>query len=415
MMLSYISDALKNLGVSAIIADHLSVFISLLGIVFVSYFVHLTHGILFNFFPYLKRIDDNKSPWIKFAKKHHIFRKLYFLGHLLLALLLVNIIMLEKLTSTLWLLKIIYTFLILCIIGIIASLASSLLNVLNEIYKASFTFARQRPIKSYLDFLKIIIWVIAAIIMISTITNQSPTTMLAGFGAVAAALGFAFKDSIMGFITSLQLSAYDIVRIGDWIQIKKYNIDGDVTDISLDTVKIQNFDKTIVTIPTYELAKTGVINWRGMQESGGRRIKRSVSINTDTIKLCDEDLLKKLSKIKHLKTYIRQKTKNMPEMKKNTIDHDETLTNVGLYREYIKAYLSNRGDIQTQDFTFLVRQLQPTETGLPIELYVFTNTTNWGEYENIQADIFDHIISILPIFELKLFQNISSINESRLI
>ena len=415
MMLSYISNALKNLGLSAIISDHLSVFMSLLGIVFISYFIHLTHGILLNLFPYFKKIDDSKSSWIKFAKKYQILRKLYFLVHLLLIVLLINIVMLEKLASTMWILKAIYTLFVLCVIGVIASLASSSLNVLNEVYKTSFVFAKHRPIKSYLDFLKIIIWVITAIIIISTITNQSPTTMLAGLGAVAAALVFTFKDSIMGFISSMQLSAYDIVRIGDWIQIKKHNIDGDVTDISLNTVKIQNFDKTIVTIPTYELVTNSVINWRGMQESGGRRIKRSVNINTDTIKLCDEDLLKKLSKIKRLKTYIDQKIKNTPEAKKNTIGHDGAFTNIGLYREYIKSYLNKRGDIQTQDFTFLVRQLQSTETGLPIELYVFTKTTNWGEYEDIQADIFDHIISILPVFELKLFQNISSINESRFI
>ena len=408
-MLTYISNILKTLGLNEIISNHLSVFATIFGILFISYFIHLIRKIFIVFFPYLKKINHSKAKWIKFAKQHSIFKKLYLLAHLIFILFLVNLTMLEKLPFTTWLTRIIHAAIILCLTGMLASLCSSILNVINDVYRVSFSFAKQRPITSYLDFIKIIIWIIALIIVISNFTNQAPTTMLAGFGAVSAIVILVFKDSILGFISSIQLSAYDIVRIGDWIQIRKHNIDGDVIDISLNTVKIQNFDKTVVTIPTYELMSSGVINWRGMKESGGRRIKRSVNINIDTIKLCDTVLLKKLSKINHLNAYITQKIKNVPEVaKKNTINYDKKLTNVGLYRAYVKAYLSNRSDIQQQNFTFLVRQLQPTEIGLPIEIYVFTKTTNWNEYEDAQADIFDHIISILPVFELKLFQNISS-------
>ena len=413
-MFIYISNLLKSWKVNAVVADHLAVLSVILGIIFISYLLHLLYKIFSSFCPSLKKTEHITSQWIKIAERYYIHKKLYFLGHLLfIALLFKVIITLERLSTAMWIVEIARTILGLSIVGLTAFLISSLLDVVNEVYKTSFKFARQRPIKSYLDFLKIMIWIVAIIVAISIFTNKSPATMLAGLGAISAVGMLVFKDSILGFITSIQLAAYDLVRIGDWIQINKYNVDGDVIDISLNTVKVQNFDKTIVTIPTYELVATGVTNWRGMQESGGRRIKRSVNINVDTIKLCDQKLLKKLSKLKHLKPFIERKIKKMSSVpNKNIIDHDKELTNVSLYREYVRSYLNKRGDIQTKNFTFLIRELQPTETGLPVEIYVFTKTINWAEYEEIQADVFDHIISVLPYFELKLFQNISSMNTS---
>ena len=401
-MLLYISDTIKEFGFSVMVANILAVISLLLAIIGVSFLIHF---ILKRYIMrlYHAKVDmKNKPLWNRLFIKYGTFNHIYFLVH---------IVQSEELPFTKLLNQIIQKFLIICIIIISVLLIFSVLNIINDIYQRSFLVAKQRPIKSYIDFLKIVAWIIGGIFIVSTIANASPVTMLAGLGALGAGLVVFFKDSIFGFISSIQLAAYDIVRIGDWIQIKNFNVDGDVLDISLNTVKVQNFDKTIVTIPTYELIRNGVINWRGMRESGGRRIKRSINIDMDTIKFCDNELLNNLSKIECLSHYIKQAQKEYiiyyKERLKNEefIQYDKILTNVRLYRTYIKAYLNSRIDIHRENFTFLVRQLQPTEVGLPIQLYTFTTTVNWNAYEDIQSDIFDHIISMLPVFRLKAFQN----------
>ena len=289
-----------------------------------------------------------------------------------------------------------------------------LLNVLNKIYQ-QFKRPHQPSIKGYIQLVKIIIVATAAVLIVSMMLDKSPMAFLTGLGAASAIIILVFKDTILGFVASVQVASYDMVRVGDWITISNLKVDGDVEDVSLNTVKIRNFDKTVTTIPTSALITNGVQNWRGMEESKGRRIKRAINIDIKTIKFCDEALLDKLSKVTTLTKYIKDKTEeiNSQNEKINAKNEDlngRTLTNVGLFRKYIYNYLTESEHIRN-DLTFLIRQLQPGQSGIPIEIYVFTNDTNWINYENIQSDIFDHLLAALPMFELAAFQIISDTNE----
>ena len=289
-----------------------------------------------------------------------------------------------------------------------------LLNVLSTTYQ-EYKKPHQPSIKGYIQLVKIIIIVTAAVLIVSMMLDKSPLAFLTGLGAASAIIILVFKDTILGFVASVQVASYDMVRIGDWITIKNLNVDGDVEDVSLNTVKIRNFDKTVTTIPTSALITNGVQNWRGMEETKGRRIKRAINIDIKTIKFCDEALLDKLSKVTTLTKYIKDKTEeiNSQNEKINAKNEDlngRTLTNVGLFRKYIYNYLTESEHIRN-DLTFLIRQLQPGQSGIPIEIYVFTNDTNWVNYENIQSDIFDHLLAALPMFELAAFQIISDTNE----
>jgi len=253
------------------------------------------------------------------------------------------------------------------------------------------------------------------VLIVSMLFDKSPMAFLTGLGAASAVIILVFKDTILGFVASVQVASYDLVRIGDWITIKALNVDGDVEDVSLNTVRIRNFDKTITSIPTSSLITHGVQNWRGMTDTKGRRIKRSISIDIKTIKFCDELLLKKLAKFVELKEYITGKKKEIGiDNKKLKINQEDLvasgLTNVGLFRQYIFNYLKDHKGIR-DDLTFLIRQLQPGQSGLPIEIYVFTNDTDWVNYENIQSDIFDHLLAVLPAFDLSAFQIISDNND----
>jgi miniconductance mechanosensitive channel len=229
-------------------------------------------------------------------------------------------------------------------------------------------------------------------------------------GAVAAILLLVFKDTILGFVASIQLSANDMVRIGDWITMNSHNADGTVTEITLNTVKVQNWDKTISTIPTYALVSESFSNWRGMEESGGRRIKRHVNIDMRSVKFNTPEMNEKFKKIIYLKDYIEKRQMEIEQFnKENNIDSSITvngrrMTNLGTFRKYLEMYLYYHPKIHN-DLTFLVRQLQPYENGIPIEIYVFSNDQQWASYESIQADIFDHILAVIPEFELRVFQN----------
>ena len=289
-----------------------------------------------------------------------------------------------------------------------------LLNVLNKIYQ-QFKRPHQPSIKGYIQLVKIIIVATAAVLIVSMMLDKSPMAFLTGLGAASAIIILVFKDTILGFVASVQVASYDMVRVGDWITISNLKVDGDVEDVSLNTVKIRNFDKTVTTIPTSALITNGVQNWRGMEESKGRRIKRAINIDIKTIKFCDEALLDKLSKVTTLSKYIKDKTEeiNSQNAKVNAKSEDlngRALTNVGLFRKYIYNYLTESEHIRN-DLTFLIRQLQPGQSGIPIEIYVFTNDTNWINYENIQSDIFDHLLAALPMFDLAAFQIISDTNE----
>ncbi len=290
----------------------------------------------------------------------------------------------------------------------------SLLNVSNSYYER-IKKSHQPSIKGYIQLVKIIITTTAVVLIVAMLLDKSPMAFLTGLGAASAIIILVFKDTILGFVASVQVASYDMVRVGDWITIKQLQVDGDVEDVSLNTVKIRNFDKTVTTIPTASLITNGVQNWRGMEETKGRRIKRAINIDIKTIKFCDEVLLKKLSKITNLTKYIKDVTKEISSSNSKTSSQGEglngrALTNIGLFRRYIYNYLKENKYIR-DDLTFLIRQLQSGQSGIPIEIYVFTNDTNWINYENIQSDIFDHLLAALPEFELAAFQIISDTNE----
>ncbi len=288
-------------------------------------------------------------------------------------------------------------------------LIASIINAANELYEKSKTYNR-RPIKGYLQIAKIIIFILGGISIVGLLTGQEPWAVLTGVGAFTAVLLLIFKDTILSFVASIHISAYDLVRVGDWIEVPKFGADGDVLDVTLHTIKVQNFDKTIVVFPTNKLLEGSFKNWRGMQKAGGRRIKRSIYIDLSSIKFLNEKMLEKLKKIELLKEYMKEKETELSKFNEDRkIDISQSingrrLTNVGTFREYLKIYLKNHEDIN-DGFTFLVRQLTPGPSGIPIQIYVFANTIDWIKYESIQADIFDHIFSVVSEFELDIFQN----------
>ncbi|MDQ2178116.1 mechanosensitive ion channel family protein [Marinifilum sp. D714] len=284
-------------------------------------------------------------------------------------------------------------------------LLDTFLSASNDIYN-TMPVSKTRPIKGYIQIVKIFFYALGIIAIIAVLFDKNPLTIIAGMGAFAAVILLIFKDTILGFVASIQLSANKMVNIGDWISMPSKGADGTVIDISLNTVKVQNWDKTISTIPTYALVSESFNNWKGMEDSGGRRIKRHLNIDVKSIHFLSEEDIHKFEQINLIQNYMKEKKEEIqasnPEGEIPV--NQRRLTNIGTFRKYIEAYLHNHPKIHN-NMTFLVRQLQASEKGLPIEIYVFSNDQAWANYEAIQADIFDHIFAIVPEFNLKIFQN----------
>lgn len=299
-------------------------------------------------------------------------------------------------------------FLIFYVIWLMMSVINAFFDTLNK--KPTM---RDKPLESYSQVIKIVLYCIGFIVLFSILTGKNPAHILTGLGALSAVLMLVFKDPILGFVASIQVSANDMVRIGDWITMPKYDADGDVFEISLTTVKIRNFDKTITTIPPYSLVSESFQNWRGMVETGGRRLKRSVFVKQSTIRFLKDEELEKLEKISLISDYIRSRSEEINQYnQKKGVDksleiNGRNLTNMGLYRQYIHSYLKNHPDVH-QGLMILVRQLQPTSKGLPLELYLFTSTTDWTQYEAISSDIFDHVTAAAKFFDLELYEDVSN-------
>ena len=297
------------------------------------------------------------------------------------------------------------------LIFIITLLIISILDVINEIYK-KYEISKTRPITGLLQVVKVIIYIVSAILLVANLINEQPLALLGGIGALSAVFSLVFKDPILGFVAGIQLTSTDMLRIGDWIGVPKYDAEGTVVEISLTTIKLEAFDKTTITIPNYTLIIDSFKNWRGMQDSGGRRIKRSIFVDVNSIKFCTKEMIHKYKKIYHLEDYMNQKELEIAEHNKNLGVSEELaingrqLTNIGVFRIYIQNYLENHPKLH-KDMIQMVRQLSPADKGIPLEIYAFTNTTNWVEYENIQSDIFDHILAIASEFDLRIFQNIT--------
>lgn len=292
----------------------------------------------------------------------------------------------------------------------------SFLLFVNSFLKAAYTVysekesMRDRPLKGLLQTLQVSLWSIGLIVVVGELLGKSPLSLLAGLGASAAVLMLVFKDSIMGFVSGVQLSANDMLKVGDWIAMPKYGADGTVIEVTLNTVKVRNWDNTITTIPPYLLVSDSFQNWRGMRESGGRRVKRSINIDMTSVRFCTPQMLEKYRKIDLLKDYIDQTEAEVRAYnEQNGIDNAVLVngrrqTNLGVFRAYLTAYLKSL-PVVNKDLNCMVRHLQPTDHGLPVELYFFSTIKDWIPYEGVQADVFDHVLAIIPEFDLRVFQS----------
>jgi miniconductance mechanosensitive channel len=294
------------------------------------------------------------------------------------------------------------------LILIVIWMAMSIIRSIGDGVRTQPAF-KGKPVDSYLQIIRIILFLIAAVLIFSNLTGKSPVAFFTAMGALSAVLLLMFKDTIMGFVASIQVTSNDMVRIGDWITMPKYGADGDVLQINLTTVKVQNFDKTITTIPTYALIADSFQNWRGMQETGGRRIKRAIHLKQSTIRFIEPEEIANFKKIQSLSNYIAHRQKDIDksnqrnEVDKSLLINGRNLTNAGLYRKYIDNYLATHSGTH-KNMTMMVRQLAPSATGLPIELYAFTSTVKWIEYEHIMADIFDHLLAAAKYFDLEIYE-----------
>ncbi|MCJ8008857.1 mechanosensitive ion channel family protein [Lederbergia wuyishanensis] len=346
-------------------------------------------------------VTKTNFKWGNIILQRKIFRKL---SHIVPALIIYNFS--ETFPSHQhWIVKAAVTYIIIVILMII----DSFLNAVDDIYR-TYEISKIKPIKGYIQVVKIVVFIIGGIIIISSLMGESPVILLSGIGALSAVIMLIFKDSLLGLVAGIQLTANDMVRVGDWIEMPKYGADGDIIEISLNTVKVQNFDKTITTVPSYALISDSFKNWRAMQTSGGRRMKRPIFIDTNSITFCTEDMIEKFKNIHYLSDYIIQKESEIEEYnKKNEINrmnkvNGRAMTNIGVFRAYITKYLKNHPGIN-QQMTQMVRQLEPTDHGLPLEIYAFSNDVRWAVYESVQSDIFDHLFAVAPEFGLRVFQN----------
>lgn len=348
-------------------------------------------------------IQRSKNQFDDLLIRHRFFRKVSYLVPALMLYYFIDdtitILILNSFIST-----ILELFFVLNSILII----NSILSTINDFYDR-YDFSKHHPIKGVIQVLKIVSYIGGFLIAIALLIDRDISSLVISLGALSAVMLLIFKDPILGFVGGLQLIFNKMLSIGDWISMPKFGADGIVTEINLTTVKVQNWDKTIVTIPTYSLISGSFQNWRGMEESGGRRIKRSINIDMDSIRFCSDEMLEKFKKVHVLKPYLEKTEITLEEYNEehkidsSSIVNGRRQTNIGVFRAYLKAYLRNRSDVH-QNMTFLVRQLQPHEKGLPIEIYVFTTTIEWGKYEDIQSDIFDHVLAAIPEFDLQIYQ-----------
>ena len=396
---------LGGLGLSSELAQFGKVATALIAIVVLSFLANFVAKkiIVVGLTAITKR---TKSVWDDFLVHRKVFHKLSHLAPALVIQYTIGIALYDYSPS---LTLIIEKFTYIYIVGAWLFVISSLLNALHDMYM-TLEVSKTRPIKGYVQLAKIVIYVLGGIVIISILIYKNPLNLLVGMGASAAILMLVFKDTILGLVASVQVSANNMVKPGDWIAMPSRGADGTVLEITLNTVKVQNWDRTISTFPTYALVSESFTNWKGMEESDGRRIKRSIYIDMRSVKFCPPELLEKLKRIHLVKDYIETRAKEIEEFNQK-MDFDSSMpvngrrmTNLGIFRRYLEHYLKNSSNINT-DATYMVRHLQPTEKGIPVEIYCFSRVKAWVEYEGVQADIFDHILAIVPQFELRVFQN----------
>lgn len=310
--------------------------------------------------------------------------------------------------------KLVATFVVFVVMLFIGRLTEAF----NDIYQ-SWEISRGKSIKGFIQVFMIIIYILGSLIVVSIFINTNPLVLISGLGAMTAVLMLIFKDTILSFVASVRITTSDIIQIGDWLEVPKFGADGDVVDISLYNVQIQNWDKTITNIPTYKLIDDSFKNWRGMQESGGRRIMRKIIIDISSVRFCDAEMIAKYEKINLLKDYIDRKKRELAtyneenEIDDSVVANGRRMTNLGTFRAYISNYLMVHPFVH-KELTFLIRQLEPEREGVPIQIYVFVNQTGWVKYEDVQSNIFDHLLSVVSEFGLRIYQTPSSYSYERL-
>ena len=359
----------------------------------------------------VKKIIDSLSGFTDFSNLSDILKLTSPVGHMLPVILLYFIPSIIEINETAG--TIIQKLSIICLVILGLFFLNALLNLINVLYKKT-TEATSRPIKGFLQLFQILTTAAAIIWTIAFILGKSPILLLSGLGAIAAVLMLIFQDTILSLVASIQLGSNNMIKIGDWITMPKYNADGFVIEVALHTIKVQNWDKTITTIPTRKFIEDSFVNWRGMYESGGRRIKRSLFIDQRSIRFLSNEEINKLHELVLLKDYLDEKDSEITQWNNNHCNDGiakincRKLTNIGTFRIYIEKYLLANPAI-SNDMIQLVRQLPPESTGLPLELYCFTKSTDWIEHEKAQADVFDHLLAIMPLFGLRVFQECSDI------
>ena len=405
-LLQNLVEILINTGIDDSIANAIGIFVGLSSIAIISWIVLLiVRKILL---VAITRIAKKTSThWDDILVQNHFFHRLAHIAPAIVIHSLIPVVLSSESTESV--VKFIQSGVYIYLTVMLLLAADALINASHNIYLTT-PFSSNRPIKGYVQVVKIILYFIAIILILSIILQKQPKTLLTGLGAMAAVLILVFKDTILGLVASIQLSANNMLKIGDWIEMPSHKADGDVLEITLNTVKVQNWDKTISTIPTYALVSESFNNWRGMEESGGRRIKRHINIDMKSVKFCTHEMLEKYTKFVLLRDYIEERQEEIEEYNKEKgVDETSVIngrrqTNLGIFRKYIEMYLHAHPKIH-KEMTFLVRQLQPTDKGIPMEIYVFSNDQKWANYEAIQADIFDHILAVIPEFELSVFQS----------
>ena len=407
MFSEWIEGGLTSLGASEALVEEISIGVQMVLIFAGAYLIYL---VLFKYLiTLIRRVTEKTSnKWDDRLMESRVFHRILRLIPLTFILLCLDRLapgQMEVLKRG--------VFAVIIFIG--ARTVEAFLNAVSEVYHSSKE-SNLKPIRPLFQALLIVVYLFAGIFMISVLLNKSPWHLFTLMGGLTAVIMLVFKDTILGFVAGIQLGANDMIREGDWIEMPKYGADGDVIEVTVNTVKVRNWDKTISTIPTYALISDSFKNWRGMSESGGRRIKRSISIDMNTVKFADQAMLDKFESMDLLKEYV-SKTQSVIDAANSergidlssTVVNGRRQTNLGIFRAYLVNYLHDNPKIH-KGMTFLVRHLQPTPQGLPIEIYVFSSDKNWANYEGIQSDIFDHVIAALPEFDLRVYQQPSGVD-----
>ncbi|MEE0997572.1 MAG: mechanosensitive ion channel [Paludibacteraceae bacterium] len=406
-VLSFTNLILQSLGLNPNMADKLDRFVILLVIALFAFITDIVVrkilvGIVYNI------VKKTKNKWDDLFLDKKLLNDLALFAPAVLVYALLPLAFQQEPDILFWSRKFILVFMsILLIITINTSI-----GIVQKIAEVSQRL-KGKTLNGFFQILKIIVGFTGTIIIVSIIIDKSPTTLFAGLGASAAVLMLVFKDTIVGFVSGILLSSNKMLRVGDWITCKKHNVNGVVIEISLNTVKIRNFDNTIITMPPYSLVSDSFQNWRNMQDNGARRIMRSINIDMHSVKFCTKEMIEKYRKISLIKDYIDSQEKQFYEYNlQNGIDdsvlvNGMRLTNIGVFRAYLQRYIENQPTIDKNQI-YMIRQMEPTENGLPIQIYFFTTKFQWVAYEGVMADVFDHIIAVIPEFDLNVFQNLTS-------